>query len=139
MRLAIRALRAAVLVLNAGVAFANTGITNVAAAPCGNLNRDVRRILADRCFRCHGPQSAARKRGLRLDTLVIRRGEFGRTAYCQGTMPTDNAGRDHRSRGFSVWMAGGGVKPGFVHSATDDFGYNIVDGAVHVHDSPVTA
>jgi len=79
-----------------------------------------------------------KQRGLLDDTLVIWGGEFGRTAYCQGTMTTHNYGRDHHPRCFSAWMAGGGVKPGSVHGTTDDYGYNIVDGAVHVHDLHAT-
>jgi hypothetical protein len=53
-------------------------------------------------------------------------GEFGRTNYCQGKLTADNYGRDHHPRCFSIWMAGGGVKPGVVHGETDEFGYNII-------------
>jgi arylsulfatase A-like enzyme len=79
-----------------------------------------------------------KRRGLLEDTLVIWGGEFGRTAYCQGRMTADNYGRDHHPRAFSIWMAGGGVKAGHVHGATDDFGYSVVDGGVHVHDLHAT-
>lgn len=68
-------------------------------------------------------------RGLLQDTLVLWGGEFGRTPYSQGT-----DGRDHNHRGFTTWMAGGGVKGGYVHGATDDFGYEAVQGKVHIHD-----
>lgn len=68
-------------------------------------------------------------RGLLKDTLVVWGGEFGRTPYAQGT-----DGRDHNHRGFTTWMAGGGVKGGFSHGATDDFGYEAVDGKTHIHD-----
>jgi hypothetical protein len=79
-----------------------------------------------------------KRRGLLEDTLVVWGGEFGRTTYCQGQMTADNYGRDHHPRAFSIWMAGGGVKAGHVHGATDDFGYNVVDGGVHVHDLHAT-
>ncbi len=79
-----------------------------------------------------------KRRGLLEDTLVIWGGEFGRTAYCQGRMTADNYGRDHHPRAFSIWMAGGGVKAGHVHGQTDDFGYSVVDGGVHVHDLHAT-
>jgi hypothetical protein len=80
-----------------------------------------------------------KQRGLLDETLVIWGGEFGRTNYCQGKMTADNYGRDHHPRCFSIWMAGGGVKPGVVHGETDEFGYNIVKDPVHVHDFQATA
>src|SRR5205085_2408413 len=73
------------------------------------------------------------QRGLLDETLVIWGGEFGRTNYCQGKMTPDNYGRDHHPRSFSIWMAGGGIKPGVVYGETDEFGYNIVKDPVHVH------
>lgn len=79
-----------------------------------------------------------KQRGLLDETLVIWGGEFGRTNYCQGKMTPDNYGRDHHPRCFSIWMAGGGVKPGIVYGETDDFGYNIVKDPVHVHDFHAT-
>jgi hypothetical protein len=79
-----------------------------------------------------------KQRGLLDETLVIWGGEFGRTNYCQGKMKPDNYGRDHHPRCFSIWMAGGGVKPGIVYGETDDFGYNIVKNPVHVHDLQAT-
>lgn len=80
-----------------------------------------------------------KQRGLLDETLVIWGGEFGRTNYCQGKMTPDNYGRDHHPRCFSIWMAGGGVKPGIVYGETDEFGYNIVKDPVHVHDFHATA
>lgn len=77
-------------------------------------------------------------RGLLDDTLVVWGGEFGRTAYCQGKLTANDYGRDHHPRCFTIWLAGGGVRAGHVHGRTDDFGYNIVDGAVHVHDLHAT-
>jgi len=79
-----------------------------------------------------------KQRGLLDETLVIWGGEFGRTNFCQGPMTFDNYGRDHHPRCFSIWMAGGGVKPGIVHGETDDFGYNIIKDPVHVHDFQAT-
>jgi len=78
-----------------------------------------------------------KQRGLLDETLVIWGGEFGRTNYCQGTLTKENYGRDHHPRCFTIWMAGGGVKPG-VYGETDDFGYNIVRDPVHVHDFHAT-
>jgi hypothetical protein len=67
--------------------------------------------------------------GLLKDTLVLWGGEFGRTPYAQGT-----DGRDHNNRGFTMWMAGGGVKGGFSYGATDDYGYEAVEKKMHIHD-----
>jgi len=78
-----------------------------------------------------------KQRGMLDETLVIWGGEFGRTAYCQGPLTKENYGRDHHPRCFTVWMAGGGVKPG-VYGETDDFGYNIAKDPVHVHDFHAT-
>ncbi len=78
-----------------------------------------------------------KQRGLLDETLVIWGGEFGRTNYCQGALSKDNYGRDHHPRCFTIWMAGGGVKPG-VFGETDEFGYNITKLPVHVHDFQAT-
>lgn len=79
-----------------------------------------------------------KQRGLLDETLVIWGGEFGRTNYCQGKIQVDNYGRDHHPRAFSIWMAGGGVKSGMVYGETDEFGYNIVENPVHIHDFQAT-
>jgi hypothetical protein len=79
-----------------------------------------------------------KQRGLLDDTLVIWGGEFGRTVYCQGPLSATDYGRDHHPRCFTIWMAGGGIKPGFTHGTTDDFGYNITENPVHVHDLHAT-
>jgi len=96
-----------------------------------------------------------RQRGMLDDTLVIWGGEFGRTAYCQGKLSHQNYGRDHHPRCFTVWMAGGGVKPGITYGQTDDYAYNIADadgntmkpqpgkehwtpGTMHIHDLNAT-
>ena len=78
------------------------------------------------------------ERGMLDDTLVVWGGEFGRTVYCQGKLTEDDYGRDHHPRCFSLWMAGGGVKPGLTYGATDDFSYNIAENPVHVHDLHAT-
>jgi hypothetical protein len=77
-------------------------------------------------------------RGMLDDTLVIWGGEFGRTTYCQGKLTRERYGRDHHPRCYSIWMAGGGIKGGITHGKTDDFGYNIVENGVHVHDFQAT-
>ena len=79
-----------------------------------------------------------KQRGLLEDTLVIWGGEFGRTSYSQGLLTENNFGRDHHPRCFTIWMAGGGIKPGTTYGATDDFSYNIVEDGVHVHDLNAT-
>jgi hypothetical protein len=79
-----------------------------------------------------------KQRGLLNDTLVVWGGEFGRTAYCQGTLTEENYGRDHHPRCFTYFMAGGGIKGGVSHGVTDEFGYNILEGGVHVHDFHAT-
>jgi hypothetical protein len=79
-----------------------------------------------------------KQRGLLDDTLVVWGGEFGRTVYSQGTLTKDNYGRDHHPRNFCMWLAGGGIKPGQVYGATDDFSYNIVENPVHVNDLNAT-
>lgn len=77
-------------------------------------------------------------RGMLEDTLVIWGGEFGRTNYCQGKLSAKDFGRDHHPKCYSIWMAGGGVKPGVSYGKTDPFGYNIVEKGVHVHDFHAT-
>ncbi|MGB0153915.1 MAG: DUF1501 domain-containing protein [Verrucomicrobiales bacterium] len=79
-----------------------------------------------------------KNRGLLDDTLVIWGGEFGRTVYCQGDLSPNNYGRDHHPRCLTVWMAGGGIKPGVTYGATDDYSYNVVENPVSVHDFHAT-
>jgi uncharacterized protein (DUF1501 family) len=79
-----------------------------------------------------------KQRGLLDDTLVVWGGEFGRTVYCQGKLTETDYGRDHHPRCFTIWMAGGGIKPGVTYGATDDFSYNVVENPVHVHDVHAT-
>ena len=77
-------------------------------------------------------------RGLLDETLVVWGGEFGRTVYCQGKMGEQTYGRDHHPRCFTIWLAGGGIRPGVTYGTTDDFGYNVVSDPVHVHDLHAT-
>jgi hypothetical protein len=79
-----------------------------------------------------------KRRGLLDDTLVIWGGEFGRGVAGQGQWDSPEAGRDHHPRCFTMWMAGGGVKPGMTYGATDDFSYNVAENPVHVHDLHAT-
>jgi len=79
-----------------------------------------------------------KERGLLDDTLVVWGGEFGRTIYCQGELTKTEYGRDHHPKCFTMWMAGGGVKPGIVHGETDEFSYNVVHKPVHIHEINAT-
>ena len=79
-----------------------------------------------------------KQRGLLEDTLVIWGGEFGRTPYAQGKAKPNDYGRDHHGRTFSLWMAGGGIRGGHVHGKSDDYGFNIAEDPVHVHDIQAT-
>lgn len=79
-----------------------------------------------------------KERGMLEDTLVAWGGEFGRTVYCQGRMTETDYGRDHHPRCFTMWLAGGGIKPGIVYGETDDFSYNVIKESVHVHDLHAT-
>ena len=79
-----------------------------------------------------------KQRGMLDETLVVWGGEFGRTVYCQGRLTKDDYGRDHHPRCFTTWMAGGGIKAGVVYGDTDEFGYNVTENPVHVHDLQAT-
>ena len=79
-----------------------------------------------------------KQRGMLDDTLVVWGGEFGRTVYCQGRLTAEDYGRDHHPRCFSIWMAGGGIKPGQVWGETDDYGYNVVKDPLDCHDLQAT-
>lgn len=98
--------------------------------------------IKNQCRETDQPSAALIKdlqqRGLLDDTLVIWGGEFGRTNYCQGKLSATGFGRDHHPRCFTMWMAGGGVKPGICYGSTDDYSYNIVEDKVHVHDFQAT-
>ncbi len=98
--------------------------------------------LRNQCRETDQPSAALVKdlaaRGMLDDTLVVWAGEFGRTNYCQGKFSNGNFGRDHHPRCFSLWMAGGGVKPGGQYGKTDEYGYNVIENGVHVHDLQAT-
>ncbi len=79
-----------------------------------------------------------KRRGLLEETLVIWGGEFGRTIYSQGELGHPSAGRDHHGRCFTLWLAGGGIKPGIEYGLTDDFAYNILEDPVHIRDLNAT-
>jgi hypothetical protein len=117
----------------------------------------IKGAITGQCQETDQPTAALlqdlKQRGMLDDTLVIWGGEFGRTSYSQGPIALNQFGRDHHPRCFSMWMAGGGVKPGITYGRTDDYGYNIADadgnpisptrheftpGAVHVHDLQAT-
>jgi hypothetical protein len=87
---------------------------------------------------CYGLIQDLKSRGMLDETLVIWGGEFGRTIYSQGGLSKTNYGRDHHPRCFTMWMAGGGSRPGAIHGETDDFSYNIVKDPVHIRDFHAT-
>jgi hypothetical protein len=92
---------------------------------CQSVDQPIAALLTD-----------LRQRGLLDETLVIWGGEFGRTPMSQGN--GQGAGRDHHPHGFTMWLAGGGIRPGIVHGATDEFGYFAERDKVHVHDLHAT-
>ena len=87
---------------------------------------------------CYGLVQDLKQRGLLDQTLIIWGGEFGRTIYSQGGLTHENYGRDHHPRCYTMWMAGGGSRPGTIYGETDDFSYNIVKDPVHIHDFHAT-
>jgi hypothetical protein len=98
--------------------------------------------LPHKCKEVDQPSAALvedlRQRGMLDDTLVIWGGEFGRTVYCQGRLTEKEYGRDHHPRCFTIWLAGGGIKPGLTLGETDDYCYNITKDPVNVHDLQAT-
>lgn len=104
----------------------------------GNIAGDLPNQCRDVDQPCHALIQDLKQRGMLDDTLVVWGGEFGRTIYCQGKLTRENYGRDHHPRCFTVWMAGGGIKPGIVYGQTDDFSYNITENPVHIHDLNAT-
>ena len=101
------------------------GITNAIKGKIASVDRPTTALLKD-----------LKERGMLEDTLVIWGGEFGRTTYAQTR--NRNFGRDHHPACFSMWMAGGGIRPGVVHGQTDEFSYNVTEKPVHVHDLQAT-
>ena len=119
----------------------------------GNLPAEIRKQATETDQASAALITDLKRRGLLDETLVIWGGEFGRTAYSQGKLTHNNYGRDHHPRCFTIWMAGGGTKAGYVHGQTDEYGYNLADAqgdpikptkheycpdAVHVHDLQAT-
>lgn len=104
----------------------------------GNLEGDMRMQAEDVDRASAALIKDLKQRGLLDETLVIWGGEFGRTNYCQGKLTKESYGRDHHPKCFSLWMAGGGTKPGNVYGETDEFGYNIIKDPVSVHDFHAT-
>ncbi|WDE99043.1 DUF1501 domain-containing protein [Lentisphaera profundi] len=103
-----------------------------------NIAGDLPNQCKDIDQACYGLIQDLKQNGLLEDTLVVWGGEFGRTNYCQGKLTRENYGRDHHPRAFTMWMAGGGVKPGIVHGETDEFGYNVVKDGIHINDLNAT-
>lgn len=107
-----------------------------------DVHGDLPEILPAQCKdvdqALYGLVQDLKQRGMLEDTLVVWGGEFGRTVYSQGKLTPTNYGRDHHPRCFSLWMAGGGAKPGVVYGETDEFSYNIVRDPVHVRDFQAT-
>ncbi|MEZ5950147.1 MAG: DUF1501 domain-containing protein [Planctomycetaceae bacterium] len=106
-------------------------------------HRNLNTQLKIQCEDTDAPSAALvrdlKERGLLDDTLVIWGGEFGRTPFLQGKIEeTETWGRDHHPYTFSIWMCGGGIKPGISHGASDDFGFSAVENKVHVHDFQAT-
>ncbi len=99
----------------------------------GGVKEGIRVIAGEVDRACMALITDLKQRGMLDETLVIWGGEFGRTPMSQG-----NSGRDHHMKGFSMWLAGGGIKGGVCHGATDEFGYHAVDNIVHVHDLHAT-
>jgi hypothetical protein len=97
-------------------------LTSALEGNCRSVDQPISALLTD-----------LKERGLLKDTLVIWGGEFGRTPHAQG-----GDGRDHNNKAFTMWMAGGGVKGGFAHGLTDDYGYEAVENKMHVHDLHAT-
>jgi hypothetical protein len=102
----------------------------------------INQYVREACASSDQPSAALildlKQRGLLDDTIVIWGGEFGRTPMAQGDVNSDAAGRDHHIRGFSLWMAGGGIKPGVTWGSTDELGYYAAENKVHVHDLHAT-
>ncbi len=100
----------------------------------GNLVKDIKQNCIDTDKACAALVQDLKQRGMLKDTLVIWGGEFGRTPMVQG----GNDGRDHHPNAFTMWMAGGGIKPGITMGESDELGFNVVKDKVHVHDLHAT-
>src|SRR5262249_55478989 len=98
----------------------------------GNIKKDIAVVAAEVDRASAALLTDLKRRGLLDETLVVWGGEFGRTPMAQGS------GRDHHIKGFSLWLAGGGIKGGVTYGATDELGYNAVEDVVPVHDLHAT-
>ena len=103
------------------------GLPNAIKLQCRDTDQPTRALIED-----------LKERGLFDDTLIVWGGEFGRTVYSQGALSADNYGRDHHPRCFTTLITGAGVRGGHVHGQTDEYGYNITQDPVHVHDLNTT-
>ena len=103
------------------------GLPNAIKLQCRDTDQPTRTLIED-----------LKERGLFDDTLIVWGGEFGRTVYSQGALSADNYGRDHHPRCFTTLITGAGVRGGHVHGQTDEYGYNITQDPVHVHDLNAT-
>jgi uncharacterized protein (DUF1501 family) len=105
------------------------------------MHNKIKTRMPEMCRTIDRPTAALiedlRRRGMLEDTLIVWGGEFGRTTYCQGELVPE-FGRDHHPRCFSMWLAGGGIRGGTSLGRTDDYGYNIVEDGVHIHDLQAT-
>ncbi|MEO8427600.1 MAG: DUF1501 domain-containing protein, partial [Verrucomicrobiota bacterium] len=106
--------------------------------PDGNLVFDLKKRCLETDQACAALINDLKERGLLDSTLIVWGGEFGRTPMMQGSLKPDQIGRDHHPHGYTVWLAGGGIKGGIVHGKTDDFGFYAVEDKVHVHDLHAT-
>ncbi len=118
--------------------FAEEGVRFIEVSAGGwDTHRNMRTELANRCGAVDKPIAGLladlKRRNMLDDTLVVWGGEFGRTPYAQGS-----DGRDHNAGGFTMWMAGGGTKPGYHHGATDDYGFYATENKVSIHDLHAT-
>jgi hypothetical protein len=104
----------------------------------GGLPGGIRQQCKETDQACAALIRDLRQRGMLDDTLVLWGGEFGRTNYSQGKLTTTEYGRDHHPRCFTVWAAGGGIKPGITYGTTDPFGYSVAADGVHVNDFHAT-
>ena len=104
----------------------------------GNLDEEMKQQALNTDRASAALVQDLKQRNLLDETLVIWGGEFGRTNYCQGKLSPEVYGRDHHPRAYSLWMAGGGIRPGMVYGETDELGYNIVKDPVHVNDFHAT-
>jgi uncharacterized protein (DUF1501 family) len=101
----------------------------------GSLKKDLKQNCEDTDQACAALITDLKQRGLLHDTLVIWGGEFGRTPMVQGG---GGDGRDHHPNAFTMWLSGGGIKPGVTYGESDEFGFNVASGRVHVHDLHAT-